>query len=40
MEEVMALSDRIMVVHQGRISGYITDVDRITQEDVLKVAFQ
>lgn len=40
MEEVMALSDRIMVVHQGRISGYITDVDMITQEDVLKVAFQ
>ena len=40
MEEVMALSDRIMVVHQGRISGYITDVDLITQEDVLKVAFQ
>lgn len=40
MEEVMALSDRIMVVHQGKISGYITDVDLITQEDVLKVAFQ
>lgn len=40
MEEVMALADRIMVVHQGRISGYITDVDLVTQEDVLKVAFQ
>lgn len=40
MEEVMALADRIMVVHQGRISGYITDVELTTQEDILKVAFQ
>lgn len=40
MEEVLALADRIMVVHQGRISGYLEDVDIVTQEDVLKVAFQ
>lgn len=40
MEEVMALADRIMVVHRGRISGYVTDVELTTQEDVLKVAFQ
>lgn len=40
MEEVIALADRIMVVHNGKISGYITEVDQITQEDVLKVAFQ
>lgn len=40
MEEVMALSDRIMVIHQGKISGYITDVELTTQEDILKVAFQ
>lgn len=40
MEEVMALADRIMVVHRGRISGYICDVDMTTQEDILKVAFQ
>ncbi len=40
MEEVLALADRIMVVHRGRISGYLDDVDLVTQEDVLKVAFQ
>lgn len=40
MEEVMALADRIMVVHQGRVSGQITEVDAITQEDILKAAFQ
>lgn len=40
MEEVLALADRIMVVHQGKISGYLTDVDMISQEDVLKVAFR
>lgn len=40
MEEVIALADRIMVVHNGKVSGYITEVDQITQEDVLKVAFQ
>ncbi|MDY3121976.1 sugar ABC transporter ATP-binding protein [Suipraeoptans intestinalis] len=40
MEEVLALADRIMVVHKGMISGYLEDVDIATQEDVLKVAFQ
>ncbi len=40
MEEVLALADRIMVIHRGNISGYIYDVDLTTQEDILKVAFQ
>lgn len=40
MEEVLALADRVMVVHQGRIKGYIEEVDLTTPEDVLKVAFQ
>ena len=40
MEEVLALADRVMVVHQGRIKGYIEEVDMTTPEDVLKVAFQ
>ena len=40
MEEVLALADRIMVVHRGSISGYLEDVDMVTQEDVLKIAFQ
>lgn len=40
MEEVLALADRIMVVHQGRIKGYIDAIEYTTEEDVLKVAFQ
>ena len=40
MEEVLALADRIMVIHAGRISGFIDQVETTSQEDVLKVAFQ
>jgi ABC-type sugar transport system ATPase subunit len=40
MDEVLALADRIMVIHRGKVSGFIDDVDLTTQEDVLKVAFQ
>lgn len=40
MEEVLALADRVMVVHQGSIKGYIEEVDMTTPEDVLKVAFR
>lgn len=40
MEEVLALADRIMVVHQGSIRGYLEDVETVTQEDVLKFEFQ
>lgn len=40
MEEVLALADRVMVVHQGHIKGYIEEVDMTTEEDVLKVAFR
>ncbi|MCI1965680.1 MAG: sugar ABC transporter ATP-binding protein [Oscillospiraceae bacterium] len=40
MDEVLALADRIMVIHRGKVSGFIDDVDMTTQEDVLKVAFQ
>jgi ABC-type sugar transport system ATPase subunit len=34
------MADRIMVIHRGKVSGFIDDVDSTTQEDVLKVAFQ
>lgn len=40
MEEILALSDRIMVVHQGKISGFIDDPEGVAEEDVLKMAFQ
>ena len=40
MEEVLALADRIMVIHAGKVSGFIDQVETTSQEDVLKVAFQ
>ena len=40
MEEVLALADRIMVIHTGKVSGFIDQVETTSQEDVLKVAFQ
>lgn len=40
MEEVLALADRIMVVHQGKIKGYIDDPTTANEEDVLKIAFR
>lgn len=40
MEEVLALADRIMVVHQGKVKGYIDDAEAATEESVLQVAFQ
>ena len=36
----VALADRIMVIHAGRVSGFIDQVETTSQEDVLKVAFQ
>ena len=38
LPEVLALSDRILVMHEGRISGEITDVAAATQEEVLAMA--
>ena len=40
MEEVLALADRIMIIHAGKVSGFIDQVETTSQEDVLKVAFQ
>ena len=40
MEEVLALADRVMVVHQGKIKGYIDDPSATNEEDILKVAFK
>ncbi|MCL2864115.1 MAG: sugar ABC transporter ATP-binding protein [Lachnospiraceae bacterium] len=39
MEEVLELADRIMVIHQGKISGFVEDVDLATEESILKIAF-
>jgi ribose transport system ATP-binding protein len=38
LPEVLGMSDRILVMHEGRLSGEITDVSRATQEDILRLA--
>lgn len=36
--ELLGMSDRILVMHQGRVAGEITDVTTATQEDVLELS--
>jgi ABC-type sugar transport system ATPase subunit len=38
LSEILGLSDRIIVMHEGRIKGEITDVENTTQEDILSMA--
>ncbi len=38
LPEVLGMSDRIIVVHEGRVTGEIDDVSAATQEDVLRLA--
>ncbi len=38
LPEVLGMSDRIIVMHEGRISGEITDVARATQEQIMTLA--
>lgn len=38
LPEVLGMSDRILVMHEGRIKGEITDVAGTTQEDILAMA--
>ena len=38
LPEVLGMSDRILVMHEGRIAGEITDTASATQEDVMKLA--
>ena len=38
LPEVLGMSDRILVMHEGRIAGEITDPASATQEDVMKLA--
>ena len=37
-EEAMFMADRILVMHEGRITGEIADVAHATQEDVMRLA--
>jgi len=38
LPEVLGMSDRILVMHEGRISGEISDVPTTTQEELIKLA--
>ena len=38
LPEVLGMADRILVMHEGRITGEITDVPAATQQDILKLA--
>ncbi len=38
LEEVLGMADRILVMHEGRITGTITDVAKATQESILDLA--
>jgi ABC-type sugar transport system ATPase subunit len=38
LPEVLGMSDRILVMSEGRISGQITDVAGATQEQLLALA--
>ena len=38
LEEVLGMADRIVVMHEGRITGEITDMSRATQAEILRLA--
>jgi ABC-type sugar transport system ATPase subunit len=39
LPEVLGMSDRILVMHEGRIKGEVTDVASASQEDLLSLAY-
>jgi ABC-type sugar transport system ATPase subunit len=38
LPEVLGMSDRILVMHEGRLTGEIREVGRATQEEILRLA--
>ena len=38
LPEVLGMSDRILVMHEGRVTGTIDDVASATQEDIMHLA--
>ena len=38
MPEVLGMADRILVMHEGRITGEIADARRATQEQIMELA--
>lgn len=40
IEELLTLSDRIMIMSRGRVKGFVTPDETMAREDILKVALQ
>jgi len=40
LPEILGMSDRILVMNEGKITGEITDVSSTTQEEIMKLATQ
>jgi ribose transport system ATP-binding protein len=40
LPEVLGMADRIIVMHEGRMTGEITDVASATQEDIMSLAIR
>ena len=40
LPEVLGMADRIIVMHEGRVTGEITDVESATQEDIMNLAIR
>mgnify|MGYP006437030721 CR=1 FL=1 len=38
LEEVLGMADRALVMHEGRVTGEITDVVGATQADIMQLA--
>jgi ABC-type sugar transport system ATPase subunit len=38
LPEVLGMADRVLVMHEGRITGEITDMSRATQEQIMELA--
>jgi ABC-type sugar transport system ATPase subunit len=38
LPEVLGMSDRVVVMHEGRVTGEINDVAHATQEDIMELA--
>jgi ABC-type sugar transport system ATPase subunit len=40
LPEVLGMADRVLVMHEGRLTGEITDVKNATQEQIMRLAVQ
>ena len=38
LPEILGMSNRIIVMNEGRVTGEISDVPNATQEDIMKLA--